>query len=167
MQSRVDVSYHRFSKIGHLDQIHQKLFKDTQVEFSSSDFLDSLQHDIWILLDDAQNAYSKHLATTHDVSTENSPVAFQSYPHEKVPPLDANEASQLFAYWSKDKPWEHWTEFRNQLLELGSDHIEIFLGGLKMRGRFNCTTPKGILLSQEHGAIHCLRNTHLFQELNR
>jgi hypothetical protein len=192
MQKGVDVRYHRFSKIGDLNQIHQKLLEDIKVKFSSSDFLDSLQHDIWILLDDAQNAYSKLLhpiwdymlkdkvsqkengfgfrfviATTHDVSTENSPIAFRSYPHENAPPLDENEASQLFAHWSKDKPWEHWTEFRNQLLELGSGHIGIFLGGLKMLGRLNNATPKGTLLPQEQEAIHYLRNTHLFQELTR
>ena len=143
---------------------------------------------VWLLIDDAQNAYTDHLsgiwpillktvtpmgdqirfviATTYDVTTQGSPVSFVGRPHLRPPPLTFEEAEQLFSHWSLGKPWVAWKAFFRTLWNISGGHVGVLLAGIRMLWVNHIATPKTTFFDENDGIAHLL-SAQFFQHLNR
>ena len=150
---------------------------------------------VWILIDDAQNAYDKQfwsfwealvkdlrstlggaadklrcvIAATYDLSTRDSPVHFQGLAH--IPPrgsrlvLTPDEAEELYAARAQDRDWETWTDFKETLMRISSGHIGVLMQGLRMLEDARVTPPRRLL--HERDALDWLRGGKFFAFLGR
>lgn len=148
----------------------------------------------WLLMDDAQNAYSSRyapfwqfvvktissasvdnnlfviIAATYDLSTTDSPVDFRSLEHID-PNISESEAVELFRMHAEVWGYEDWKNYLETLTKIGkfegrdTYHVGIVMAGIRVLNELRKEAGRSHF--DEQAALAALRDEPFINHLNR
>jgi len=149
---------------------------------------------VWLLLDDAQNAYAEKyarfwqfvvkgissydidnlfvvIAATYDLSTPDSPVDFRAIEHINNVNISENEARELFTMHAEVWGYESWTNYLGTLIAISTlsgleyHHIGVVVAGIRVLNELRKEPSQRDF--NEQIALSALRDEPFINHLNR